>query len=172
MDRVHPKARYVRYIYWPPKGYIDLVKREPSLSMAHVEDEEITDINWHALLDVNDGVNWTTKWSYDIPGQDVWGVFRKVGRFNLGDCDDFAVAKLEELLKLGWPRSCLRLAVCRVGPTRTWHCVLLVYAGGECIILDNIDHGLWFKKLKTEYEWVAEEWPGHNTWWRTFDGQN
>lgn len=53
-----------------------------------------------------------------------------------GDCDDYAVAKLQELKRRGMPVSAMRLATCYV-ETGEYHCVLLIDLDGQTWVLDN-----------------------------------
>jgi hypothetical protein len=53
-----------------------------------------------------------------------------------GDCEDFALGKLNRLLKLGWPIDRLRLACCYV-ETDEYHAVLSVRGDDREYILDN-----------------------------------
>jgi predicted transglutaminase-like cysteine proteinase len=47
------------------------------------------------------------------------------------DCDSYATAKAERLLKMGWPRSALRIGHC------DRHLVLLADLDGQTWLLDN-----------------------------------
>jgi len=156
-------------IFWPPKGYLNLIKREHSLAMTKASSGELPDWDWTMLHAVNDEVNVSATYAPDEMGKDVWGAFTLVGPGKLaGDCDDFAVEKLRRLLALHWPRDKLRLAICQT-TNRILHCVLLVYiSDNNPAILDSIGQGIWVKDRKRGYVWLAEEWPGHETWWRTF----
>lgn len=53
-----------------------------------------------------------------------------------GDCDDYAVAKLRRLVKLGWPIESLHLACC-YDETDSYHAVLVVEAPDADYVLDN-----------------------------------
>lgn len=52
------------------------------------------------------------------------------------DCDSYATAKAERLLKMGWPRSALRLAFCYT-ETNESHLVLLADLDEQTWVLDN-----------------------------------
>ncbi|WCT72072.1 transglutaminase-like cysteine peptidase [Sphingomonas naphthae] len=52
------------------------------------------------------------------------------------DCEDMALAKQAELVRLGWPVGDVRLAVCWT-ETAERHCVVTVESGGNTIVLDN-----------------------------------
>lgn len=53
-----------------------------------------------------------------------------------GDCEDYALGKLNALLARGWPIAALRLACCYV-ETGEYHGVLLADLGGQTYVLDN-----------------------------------
>ncbi len=63
-----------------------------------------------------------------------------------GDCEDFALGKLNRLSELGWPGSFLRLACCYVEPAvpppGNYHAVLVVRlpAGGERVLDNRWNH--------------------------------
>ena len=52
-----------------------------------------------------------------------------------GDCEDIAILKKSELIKLGWPASTLLLTVARAG--REGHTVLTVRTSEGDLVLDN-----------------------------------
>ncbi len=158
-------------IAWAPKGYREMMAlpRYRHLSMGGVPTGVITAdrLDWAVLSEVNEEVNHSAVYVADEPGKDVWGPWRLVNGLRAGDCDDYAVHKLQRLVALRYPRGALRLAVCQVGLTQLYHCVLLVYlANSDAVILDNRGDGLWLKSLRKGYLWVSEEWPGHDFWWR------
>lgn len=56
------------------------------------------------------------------------------------DCDSYATAKAEKLIRLGCPKSSMRIAVCVVterGKVLGGHLVLLVNLDGQTYCLDN-----------------------------------
>lgn len=70
-----------------------------------------------------------------------------------GDCDDYAVAKMQELKRRGVPISALRLATCWVDHGKTmYHCVLLVDLNGQTWVLDNR------YPLPMEYQMLPYTW--------------
>lgn len=156
-------------IAWPPRGYLGLLRREPSLSIAEARPAEVEmdGGRWAELHEVNDDVNYGAVYAPDAPGDDVWGAFRRLAGQWAGDCDDFAVEKLRRLLARGWPRGALRLTVCVVAGVG--HCVLCVVTDGGRAVLDNRHAGVAYAdhRLYSGYTWVGEEWPGHTFWWRS-----
>jgi predicted transglutaminase-like cysteine proteinase len=70
-----------------------------------------------------------------------------------GDCDDFAIAKLQRLKAMGMPISQMRLATCWALPHQQgYHCVLLVDLDGTTWVLDNR------YPLPMEYDLLPYEW--------------
>ena len=53
-----------------------------------------------------------------------------------GDCEDYAIGKLNRLVALGWPVKDLRLACCYV-ETGEYHAVLIASADEGDMVLDN-----------------------------------
>ncbi|MFZ4537174.1 transglutaminase-like cysteine peptidase [Propionivibrio sp.] len=68
-----------------------------------------------------------------------------------GDCDSYATAKFNELWKLGWPTSALRLALCW-DETGTYHAVLLADLNGQTWVLDNRT------AMPTEFSLLPYKW--------------
>lgn len=156
---------------WAPKGYREMIAkpRFKHLSMWGVRAAVLRkdQLDWSVLAQATEAVNRSAVYAEDEPGKDVWGPWRLVDGLRVGDCDDYAVHKLQYLLRCGLPRGALRLAVCRVGYLQEYHCVLLVYLDdGDAVILDNRTEGLWRKSRVAGYTWVSEEYPGHDFWWR------
>jgi len=88
---------------------------------------------------------------------DDWSPITDAG----GDCDSFAMAKLQRLVQYGWPERSLRLACCFVEPSAgvkcdRYHCVLLVDFEGQTYVLDNR------YPYPMEYDMVPYEW--HRIW--------
>ncbi len=156
---------------WAPKGYREMMAktRFEYLSMSGVRPALLRkdQLNWSELSDVTESINRSAVYAKDEPGKDTWGPWHLVNGLRAGDCEDYAVHKLQRLLAIGYPRGALRLAVCRVGYMQEYHCVLLVYLDdGDAVILDNRTEGLWRKSRRPGYTWVSEEWPGRDFWWR------
>ena len=62
---------------------------------------------------------------------DVWNV-----DVSAGDCEDFALTKRENLMKLGWSPRTLRIAMARTG-SGVGHAVLVVKTDRGDLVLDN-----------------------------------
>jgi predicted transglutaminase-like cysteine proteinase len=93
-------------------------------------------LNWlQELKDVNNKINSypyvTDSDNYNLP--DYW---TNITEKTSGDCDDYAIGKLEELVKLRWNIELLHLATCYV-ETGGAHCVLIVEGVDSVYMLDN-----------------------------------
>lgn len=85
----------------------------------------------HQLRMVNRTVNRQIRPRNDA-GLDEWALAP-----TSGDCEDYAITKRHELVKLGWPASALRLAVAYT----TWgegHLLLVVKTTNGDLVLDNL----------------------------------
>ncbi len=70
-----------------------------------------------------------------------------------GDCEDFAIAKMQKLKAMGLPISQMRLATCYCFPNKGgYHAVLLVDLAGQTYVLDNR------YPLPMEYDMIPYEW--------------
>jgi len=77
-----------------------------------------------------------------------------------GDCDSYATAKYEALIKAGIPTSSLRLATCWV-ETGEYHAVLLIEVEGQTWVLDNrYPHPIEYQLLP--YKWHKLQIAGTN----------
>lgn len=88
------------------------------------------------LEDVNRAVN---QYVYKSEITDDW-IPISLSPDNEDDCDSYATEKAERLIKLGCPRSSMRLAICIVthgDNTTEGHLVLLVNWEGQTYCLDN-----------------------------------
>jgi predicted transglutaminase-like cysteine proteinase len=85
------------------------------------------------LQKVNASINRRIKQKSDLNTSgktDSWDVAR-----DSGDCEDIAIRKKSELMKLGWPASTLLLTVARLGSEG--HTVLTVRTSDGDLVLDN-----------------------------------
>lgn len=109
-----------------------------------------TMINYGTLCDVNGRVNQMryaeseNAWQDALQGHDM-----------RGNCTTYAVTKMDELLKLGWPRDHMWLMQCAVGKALTPnHVVLLVrYDGGYDSGYYVLSNGMGVSSLKYMTRW-------------------
>ncbi|MBP1848732.1 transglutaminase-like cysteine peptidase [Rhizobium halophytocola] len=85
------------------------------------------------LFAVNRRINQQIRPVHDAAGLggDVWQV-----NVTSGDCEEFALAKRQRLIALGWPSSALRIAVARTY-SGEGHAVLVVKTSAGDLVLDN-----------------------------------
>lgn len=120
---------------------------------------QLTPTLFKQLTEVNTRINRSVKYreDTDLYGQvDFWTV-----AVNEGDCEDYALAKRQALLQLGWPLDSLSLAVVR-DETGSGHAVLTVDTSEGTYVLDN--RYLRVMAWQTlPYEWIMRQGP-NNTW--------
>ena len=95
----------------------------------------LTEGRWRQLVDVNNHFNTTI---IPMTDEDQWGVAElwSYPDTGYGDCEDFALAKRRELIRLGWNPATLLMSVVReVGGAG--HAVLMVRTDRGDFILDN-----------------------------------
>ena len=71
-----------------------------------------------------------------------------------GDCDDYAVTKRHELIKLGWPTSAVLLAEVR-RPEGAYHLIVVARTSAGDFVLDNLQSRVReLAQAKADYQWV------------------
>lgn len=73
---------------------------------------------------------------------DHWAAASETLRQGKGDCEDYAIAKMEILAAMGVPRKDMYLTLARDLVRRDDHAVLIVKLDGRAILLDNASDGL------------------------------
>ena len=68
---------------------------------------------------------------------DVWSSANETLRNGRGDCEDFAIAKMQMLRAAGFPSRDLYLVILRDTVRRADHAVLVARAAGRMVVLDN-----------------------------------
>ena len=106
----------------------------------------LRDDNREALLgEVNRWVNARIAFTDDarLHGQaDLWSGAAETLRRGRGDCEDYALTKMQLLAALGFDRRDMYLVVVRDTLRQGDHAVLAVRAGGRFLVLDNLRDGL------------------------------
>lgn len=87
-----------------------------------------------------------------------------------GNCNDYAVSKRHELLRLGWPSGSLLLAEV-VLATGEHHLVLVANAGDESFVLDNLKPDVVPLAAVAYYRWIKIESPDDPKFWIAFDSE-
>ncbi len=95
------------------------------------------------LYKVNDLIN-KTEYTFDAPQwgkADYWATPYEILETNMGDCEDFSIAKYYTLRKLGVPESRLRFIYARSLKLNQAHMVLAYYPTPDAtpLILDSLD---------------------------------
>ena len=94
--------------------------------------------------------------------QDYWTVPSLQGT-GYGDCEDYALQKRYELIRMGIPPEALSMAIV-ISPQRELHAVLILSAIQGDFVLDNLDYDIkpW---QKTKYTWVSRQSPRNQMQW-------
>lgn len=82
---------------------------------------------------------------------DYWASAAETLRRGVGDCEDFAIAKMELLSALGISRDKMRLVVARDLVRNADHAVLVVALAGRSVMLDNVTDRLLDARLPNDY---------------------
>lgn len=109
---------------------------------------ELTAQRLEQMEQVNSVVNATIEPRLDVGG-DVW----RLGAL-YGDCEEYVLAKREMLMRLGWPRSSLRITVVHDGVG--YHAVLVVETDQGAFVLDNLV-GHITRVADSPYEFIVAE---------------
>lgn len=100
----------------------------------------------------------------DLHGADVWGARRGGDGRYYGDCEDYALAKRDALLRHGLPAHALSLVVARTRAGET-HAVLVVTTDRGDYVLDNLSY--WVRPWEeVDYRWIARQNAGEASDWR------
>ena len=110
-----------------------------------------------ARADTLDEIN--NRWNA-IPGktdqqiwgrEDYWATPDEIRRVNAADCEDYALAKLLDLLKAGYPADKLYVAYVRTRSEA--HMVLAYYQTDDPLILDNLNPKVFPHRSGRIYTW-------------------
>ncbi len=116
-----------------PLGYQLMCLKNPSECKAGGAAKQKVSRNEMATLQaVNAHMNRTIRPKYDAAGTDVWTVSARAG-----DCEDYALAKRDALIRHGFSPSALRLAYVKTRSGEA-HAVLVVYSNRGKLVLDNL----------------------------------
>ncbi len=82
---------------------------------------------------------------------DYWATAGETFRRGIGDCEDFAIAKMELLSALGISRDKMRLVVARDLVRNADHAILVVTLADGAVMLDNLTDRLLDARLPNDY---------------------
>ena len=120
-----------------PDEWYDFIEQHPDLSPLETVPRVVvmTRAKFIRLAQVNALVNNLITYRKDT--KDSWREPETEG-----DCEDYAIAKMAKLIKHGWPRGALRLAVCKfwkIGKIMTRPSRWVTHA----VLHVDTDHGTW-----------------------------
>ncbi len=82
---------------------------------------------------------------------DYWASASETLRRGIGDCEDFAIAKMDMLAALGVARADMRLIIARDLVRNADHAVLVVKLDGGSVLLDNVTDRLLNGQMPNDY---------------------
>ena len=82
---------------------------------------------------------------------DYWAPASETLRRGIGDCEDFAIAKMDMLAALGVARADMRLIIARDLVRNADHAVLMVQLDGGSVLLDNVTDRLLDGRAPNDY---------------------
>ena len=82
---------------------------------------------------------------------DYWAPASETLRRGVGDCEDFAIAKMDMLAALGVARADMRLVIARDLVRNADHAVLMVQLDGGSVLLDNVTDRLLDGRAPNDY---------------------
>lgn len=82
---------------------------------------------------------------------DYWAPASETLRRGIGDCEDFAIAKMDMLAALGVARADMRLIIARDLVRNADHAVLVVKLDGGSVMLDNVTDRLLNGQMPNDY---------------------
>ncbi|WEX07646.1 transglutaminase-like cysteine peptidase [Chelativorans sp. AA-79] len=145
-----------------PPAFHDFCNRYKALCATDgsLRPVELTTRHHAELASVNKAVNRRVIERSDLATTGREDDWRLPGKY--GDCEDFALLKKAELMKLGWPASALLLTVARSGGEG--HTVLTVRTTKGDLVLDNMTDAVkdW---SRTPYRYFARQSPGNGRNW-------
>jgi predicted transglutaminase-like cysteine proteinase len=127
------------------RSFKALVKTTGLYAKQSVEAQLIAVNNW-----VNNKIAYRE--DHELYGKaDYWASARETLRRSAGDCEDFAIVKLELLASLGIARDRMRLVVARDLVRNADHAVLVVDTDSGAFVLDNSTDKLLDARLPHDY---------------------
>jgi predicted transglutaminase-like cysteine proteinase len=97
----------------------------------------VTSAMFNELNSINNQVNSAHEYQNDQSGYNIGDYWAIMGAGEKGDCEDFTLTKMDELINAGWSASNLQIALCYT-ETGGYHAVLLIRSSNMGnLILDN-----------------------------------
>lgn len=151
---------------FPPKGFRDFCARIPAdcaASAVRPNVVTLTSKRLRQLEDVQRSVNATVRYQSD---QVTYGESERWAYPTVfGDCEDFALAKRQRLIELGWPRSSLLFGIGKLASGQ-YHLVLIAVTDQGDMVLDSNASKLrhW---LDMPMRWVMRQSATNEKRWRS-----
>lgn len=151
-----------------PVGHYEFCQREPQecrqVTAKH-KPMELTRALWAAIVDVNNKVNTmvTPRTDMEMWGREEFWSYPD----GFGDCEDYALEKRRELMKLGIPAGDLLITVVRQ-PNGDGHAVLTVRTSQGDYVLDNLEPRV-LAWSDTEYTYLKRQSERNSGAWVTIN---
>jgi predicted transglutaminase-like cysteine proteinase len=122
----------------PTIGWVQFCSENPQDCRVSLHEPEVVTLNttvWRSIVSVNTGVNQTIK---PMSDREHWGVEESWNypTDGYGDCEDYALLKRKQLVKMGVPARTMRITVV-LDEKREGHAVLTLRTNHGDFILDN-----------------------------------
>ena len=149
-----------------PPGFVALCMHRPELCRhsTNPEGRLVDDDRTEKLLSlINERVNSDITYEPDPRHYGVVNHWALDAMGHQGDCKDYALAKRQVLLAVGFPDSALRIAIARI-PDGELHAVLTVTTDRGIRVLDNLtSNTAWIDE--TPYHWIEWQSPDDPLRW-------
>ena len=103
---------------WPSSGFIEYWRRTRSVWRRVLPARVmLDDKRGKEMRSVHDVLAMRFRYRSDqrhYGRRDYWAKLRPVGRYLVGDCEDYCLTAQKMLRDLGWPEGALRLVLCRL----------------------------------------------------------
>ena len=152
------------HVVSPPAGFVDFCRRhadECSARTAVPQSSHLTSARLAELVRVQNTVNHAVTYrpdSFTFGKRDYWEI-----PFVYGDCEDIALKKRRELVRLGWPREDLLLTLVGL-PAGGLHVVLVVVTDHGDLVLDNL-HRKVTVPGRLNYRWLSRQSRRNESTW-------
>ncbi len=148
-----------------PNGFDDYCDRTPAIGCEQVTVKNKS-WNFKTLVAVNETINKTVKFQADIKTYnkfEYWNVAKDVG-----DCEDYALAKMKMLLDSGVPVEKLLLATAWT-ENNEYHLVLLVDLDDKYYVLDSRTNAVRAHDTIVGYRFNKRQYKGGGRDWVMFE---
>ncbi len=139
-----------------PVGHFEFCRTEPGecrQKTASLQPTELTRNLWEAMVDINHSINATVTPRTDM---EMWGQEEKWSfPDGAGDCEDYALEKRRQLMRLGVPAGDLLMTVVRQ-PNGDGHAVLTMRTSRGEFVLDNLEPRI-LAWTDTEYTFLKRQ---------------